>query len=270
MIFATDLDRTLIYSESFLAETKSIYRNIEIYKEKPISYISLKTYELLHMLHEMAHVVPVTTRNYEQYHRIEVFKGSLEPELYVINNGGTIYYHQQEDKKWTDEIRRQIEAMPVSYDEVLEAFLKRYKGYVERYKKSDELIWLVLGDKDQIDWEAVKLFEETFSPLGWRIDVNGRKIYLYPHFINKWAAVQYIKTKYWNEAVIAAGDSLFDYEMVHKADYGMVPKASWIEQDCLEYVHSTKQTGLEASEEILQAALSIVKEEQAEKKKFSL
>lgn len=255
MILATDLDRTLIYSERFLETVKTSYQQIEIYQDRPISYISLKALMLLDKLARCAHIVPVTTRSLEQYHRIEVFKGNRKPEIYVVNNGGTIYYQGKEDEAWSNQIKAQIKAMPVGYEEALAAFLSQYKGPVERYKKSDDLIWLVLGDASHIDFEAVKVFEKQYAESGWRIDVNGRKIYLYPHFINKWAAVRYIKEHYWQEEVIAAGDSLFDYEMVHRADYGIVPKEAWIEKQCGQEVRITQKPGLEAAEEILAFAL---------------
>lgn len=263
MIFATDLDRTLIYSERFLEEGQTMpYRDVEIYKEKPISYISERAFELLKGLYKVAKVIPITTRNYEQYHRIELFKEALVPEIYVINNGGTIYMHGKEDSRWHQHIINQIDAMPVDYDEALRVFLESYKGPVERYKKSDDLIWLVLGESNQIDFESVRQFERKFKKAGWRIDVNGRKIYLYPEFINKWSALEYIRTYYYQEKIMAAGDSLFDYEMVHQSDYGIVPKASWIEPDCMAHITITQHQGLAAAEEILEAALIKAKKEQ--------
>ena len=150
--------------------------------------------------------------------------------------------------------------MEVGYDEVLESFLKSYKGPVERHKKSDDLIWLVLGDKEHIDWQAVEAFKAQFESAGWKIDVNGRKIYLYPEFVNKWAAVDYVRKQYGKgEKVIAAGDSLFDYEMVHQADYGVVPKQAWIEEECKPGIQITSHMGLEAAEDLLAFALEKVK-----------
>lgn len=269
MIFATDLDRTLIYSNKFLNEAGSPYKSIEIYKEKPISYISLKSLELLTKIKQKAHIIPVTTRNYEQYHRIEVFKGELAPELYIINNGGTIYIQGKEDIYWKQHIENQIRALKRGYDEVLHYFLESYKGTIERHKKSDELIWLILGDQNQIDWEAVKAFEAHYAKWGWKIDVNGRKIYLYPEFINKWDAINYVRNTYFvGENIIAAGDSLFDYEMVHHAKWGIVPKGSWIEINCKPSILRTSNEGLQAGEEILENVLEIIDSQKVIKKKY--
>lgn len=259
MIFATDLDRTLIYSNKFLDEATMPYKSIEIYKEKPISYISLEALKLLKVVHQKTKIIPVTTRNYEQYHRIEVFKDELTPDVYIINNGGTIYVQGTEDAYWKLHIDSHIEALKKGYNEVLDYFLESYKGPIERYKKSDDLIWLILGDKNQIDWETVKAFEAHYARWGWKIDVNGRKIYLYPEFINKWDAVDYVRNTYFTgENIIAAGDSLFDYDMVHGAKWGIIPKGSWIEDKCKPSIRVTSNEGLMASEEILKTVIQII------------
>ena len=48
MIVFSDLDRSIIYSNKFL-NADSKYANIEIYREKEISYISLDTINLINM-----------------------------------------------------------------------------------------------------------------------------------------------------------------------------------------------------------------------------
>ncbi len=68
--------------------------------------------------------------------------------------------------------------------------------------------------------------------------------------------------------ILAAGDSLFDYEMVTKADFGAVPKGSWLEQNITstknqKEIYITQRAGLAAAEDLLAYAL-----EQVEKIKF--
>ncbi len=261
MIFASDLDRTLIYSDKFLQSADCKYRLVEIWEEKPISYMSLEAIELLKRLHQVADIVPITTRNYQQYKRIEVFSEILQPELFVVNNGGSIFYREKEDEAWNLHIRRQIESLSLTYDEAMSYFLSCYKGVIKSYRKSDELIWLIIGERDHIDQEGIQAFWQYAKDKGWRIDVNGKKIYLYPNCVNKWAAIAYIKEKYYNKAVIGAGDSLFDYELVHQADYGIVPKGAYIQESCGPHITFTRQEGLRAAEDILSYALSCVMQE---------
>ena len=258
MIFATDLDRTLIYAERFLEGYDQDTLNIEVFKEKPISYISSKALRLLKELDKVATVIPITTRNREQYKRISIWGEHIEPRIYVVNNGGTIFIEGKEDLIWNEKIKQQLSVLTLSYEEVLRLFLSFYKGPIERYKKSDELIWVVLGDKNHMDWEAIKDFQRQVEGAGWKIDVNGRKIYLYPTCIRKWEALRYIKMNYLNEEVLAAGDSLFDVEMIHQAEFGVVPKGASIEERCRENIYCTNRGGIGAAEDILSYALEKV------------
>lgn len=258
MIFATDLDRTLIYAERFLESYDRETLNIEIFKERPISYISVEALKLLKELDKVATVIPITTRNKEQYERIGIWGEHIKPQIYVVNNGGTIFVEGKEDLIWQEKIKKQLHALTLSYEEALSLFLSLYKGPIERYKKSDELIWLVLSDKNHIDWNAVKDFRRQVETHGWRIDVHDRKIYFYPACISKWEALRYIKMNYLNEGIIAAGDSLMDVEMIHGAEFGIVPKGATIEAACEENIYRTNQMGLGAAEDILSYALKKV------------
>lgn len=262
MIFATDLDRTLIYSHLFLDEADCEYELIEKKGEKPIAYMSKKAIGLLEELHTKAHIIPITLRNETEFHRIDLFKKNIVPEIFVTNNGGTIYYKGQEDKSWTNHINEQMVKMPISHEKIKGQFLNHYHGLIEKEVNCGNLIWLFMGERDHIDYEAVQSFESTFKDTGWRIDVSGRKIYVYPYFVTKWCALSYIKENYFKEEIFAAGDSIFDMEMVEKADYGMIPKASYIEEQIKDHVMITNHKGMRAAEDILAKVIEIVEEKE--------
>lgn len=271
MFFATDLDRTLIYSQLFIEEANCEYGLVETYNGKEISYMSLEATILLKELSELAPIVPITTRNHQQYKRIELFQETICPELYVVNNGGTIFYKGKEDERWNTYIKKQIQSLALSYNEALNLFLNYYKKPIKGYNKSDQLIWVIIGEKNHIDEEAILIFQSMSESSGWKIQVNGKKIYLYPECINKWAALVYIQRHYYQERIIAAGDSIFDYQMVHEADYGIVPKAAYIEDNCKEQVHITRASGLKAAVEILSYAIErVVQEKQVIEKQCNV
>lgn len=73
MIVFSDLDRSIIYSNKFL-NADSKYTNIEIYREKEISYISLDTINLIKQIQYYGMFIPTTTRTVEQFKRIEFNK----------------------------------------------------------------------------------------------------------------------------------------------------------------------------------------------------
>jgi len=152
-----------------------------------------------------------------------------------------------------------MNALSISHEAIKERFFDCYKGVVEKTVNCGNLVWLFMGQKEQIDEEGIVSFEKQFAYEGWRIDVSGRKIYVYPHFVTKWQAACYIQKKYYKEPIFAAGDSIFDREMVEKADYGMIPKNCYIEQVVSENVMISQYGGLRAAEEILDTALTFTK-----------
>ena len=70
IILNTDLDNTIIYSYKHDIGNDKI--NVEIYKEKQISFITRKTYSLLKKLNKDILIVPTSTRTIEQYNRINL------------------------------------------------------------------------------------------------------------------------------------------------------------------------------------------------------
>ena len=74
--------------------------------------------------------------------------------------------------------------------------------------------------------------------------------------------LSYIKENYFKEEIFAAGDSIFDMEMVEKADYGMIPKASYIEEQIKDHVMITNHKGMRAAEDILAKVIEIVEEKE--------
>lgn len=264
MIFATDLDRTLIYAKRFLEDFEGEAVNIEIYKGEAFSFISKKALELLISLHQKAIVIPVTTRNLEQYNRIQIFKEYIQPKYHIVNNGGSIFIEGKEDLRWKHLLEAQLESLTMSYDEALKVFFSCYKGPIQRYKKSDNLIWVVWSERDHIDLEGIQACKKVIYKAGWTIDITEYKIYIYPRCISKWEAVRYIHANYIKDEVLCAGDSLFDKEMVENGNIGVIPRESWLHKNLNEKVkkpniHITSTTGLLAGEEILSLALKYCK-----------
>ena len=88
MMFASDLDGTLIYSKRrFGEETLNVsVRNVEVYNGREISFMTEKAIALLRELSDEMMFVPVTTRTVEQYNRSRYFmkKSVLHTRLLVM------------------------------------------------------------------------------------------------------------------------------------------------------------------------------------------
>ena len=79
MLFASDLDRTLIYSPRTFdgEELKEEVCSVEIYENKPISFMTKNALMMLKELTKRLLFVPVTTRTKLQYLRIHLFQKRL-------------------------------------------------------------------------------------------------------------------------------------------------------------------------------------------------
>ena len=96
MVFATDLDRTMIYSRSFV--TKDNMEYLAMFPDGQVSnFMTKKAYELLNELKKRMFVVPCTTRSLEQFTRLIQFR---DCEYAICDNGATILHNGKINKQW--------------------------------------------------------------------------------------------------------------------------------------------------------------------------
>ena len=93
-ILFTDLDNTLIYSRKTFIEDKI---NVEIYNGEEISFMSKYSNELLCKLSAHLLIVPITTRTYTQYKRINL---GILPEYVLCANGGILLKNGIISEEW--------------------------------------------------------------------------------------------------------------------------------------------------------------------------
>ena len=96
-VFASDLDQTLIYSNRWIEGKEDIVKCIEIYEEKPLSFMLLDEIEELKEIDKKHNFIPVTTRTRVQYERIKL---PVTPRYAVVANGATILIDGEVDKTW--------------------------------------------------------------------------------------------------------------------------------------------------------------------------
>ena len=92
-ILFTDLDNTLIYSKKTDIKKRI---SVEVYRGEDNSFMSKYSYELLKKLHERLLIVPVTTRTYMQYERINL---SIVPKYVLCANGGQLLKNDELDNE---------------------------------------------------------------------------------------------------------------------------------------------------------------------------
>lgn len=261
MLFASDLDQTLIYSHRTpmsQAILKQI-RPVEWLEDRYISYMTQNALNKLREISSKVFFVPVTTRTKVQYLRINLHQYGILPQYAVTSNGGTIYYRGLEDLDWTDHIRAGRDLCLAADDLVNEFEKLADPSWVLEGsgKMADDLFYYCLINREKIPLAELAAFKLWVNENNWELSVQGRKLYLVPRNVNKKAAIQYIREREGLEQVIAAGDSLLDLEMLQAADSAIVPAHgelfSLFSQGIgMETLKFTLNTGIEAAEEILE------------------
>lgn len=216
IVFNTDLDNTMIYS--YKHEIGTDKKCVEVYQGREISFVTLKTYELLKRVQEKVLFVPTTTRTVEQYNRINLGIGI--PKYALTCNGGVLLVDGVEDPNWYQE---SLELVALS-----QAELKKAELLLEN---DQNRIFEVRNIRDLFLFTKCNLPKESVDNLRNQLDLaivdvfhNGLKVYVVPKKLSKGNAVIRFRNMVNATKVIVAGDSEFDLSMFAEAMIGLAPK----------------------------------------------
>ena len=214
-ILCTDLDNTIIYS--YKHDIGNEKMNVELYKEREISFISNHTYELLKKVNEEFLIIPTSTRTIEQYERIDLKIGTFKYAL--VCNGSVLLVDGKKDKDWYKESLRLAKPSNLEVKKALEylendkrrTFELRHIEDLFVFTKCDEAETVVNELREYLDKNLVNVFN------------NKEKVYVLPTLLSKGKAIERLRKYLKAEFIIAAGDSEFDISMVEAANVGLVP-----------------------------------------------
>ena len=257
VLFASDLDQTLIYSRNSMGMDVSEDELVEVerYEGKPLSYMTKKSQSELWEINESAFFLPVTTRTQAQYERVTgIFEGQA-PRFAVISNGAVILENGQPIKEWSDGIRQQCVSRKTIITELLPEIERHFsEDWVLKVREADDWFVYLIVDRARFPEDKLDFYTETFKKLGWGMSLQGRKLYFMPESITKAGAMEYIKKRLEASYVIAAGDSLLDLDLLESADYSMLASHGEAVRSAVPvpgHVHKTEKHGIKAGEEIL-------------------
>lgn len=216
-LFCSDLDNTLIYSyKRPIGEDKIL---VETKDGKELSFMSLKSYELLEMIKDKIELIPITTRSLEQYNRIQL-SSQWKPKYALAANGGILLIDGKIERNWYQVSKHLIEPCEKVLNQGI-TLLKEDEHVNFQVRKVDELFVFTKSSKPKKTIENLKkhLNLDLVS-----VHQNGVKVYIFPKGLNKGHALERIKAFLSADFVIAAGDSDFDIPMLQKANLGIYPK----------------------------------------------
>ena len=245
-ILCTDLDNTIIYS--YKHDIGNEKMNVELYKEREISFISNHTYELLKKVKEEFLIIPTSTRTKEQYDRIDLKIGTFKYAL--VCNGSVLLVDGKKDKDWYEESLRLAKPNNLEVKKALEylendkrrTFELRYIEDLFVFTKCYKSETVVNELREYLDKNLVSVFN------------NKEKVYVLPTSLSKGKAIERLRKYLKVEFIIAAGDSEFDISMVEAADVGLVPYGFKSEFNIKSDIYEMGKEGL-FSEQLLSKCL---------------
>lgn len=262
MVFASDLDRTLIYSSKFTQE--NVPSEVVEYKDgEPLSYMTSKAIDILESIRKRVDFIPVTTRTLEQYQRIHLFHGSRQPEYAITSNGGTILINGAIDLEWKTHIDQQMAKEGQDLETVYRLMTPLLnQPWVEKTRIADDVFFYILVYKEDVDFQLIKEWERVLEERNWELIEHGRKIYFIPRCVNKRDALAYIAKKLGAKKIVTSGDSRMDLTMEAISDRFIIPRHGELmaleEWSGNEQVVFTPSEGIQAAEEVIQLAEEIL------------
>ncbi len=225
MIFACDLDQTLIYSRRSMGSVEeSELVPVEKYEGDDLSFMTRTAYSRLRELSREIDFVPTTTRIYEQYERIHGLTDGIRIRYAIVSNGGRVLVDGRTDAGWDGMIREAVRSGAAPGAEAKALFDRMAgDGWVLKERYCDGLFYAIVVDRERIPRGWMEELAGELAAMGWNCSLQGRKVYLVPDPVSKGAAVRYVKELAGASFVFAAGDSLLDESMLRIADAAMAP-----------------------------------------------
>ena len=216
MIFATDLDGTMIYSKRRIAEITNQLTCVEFLNEKPISYMTDSAIEKLKFLLDKIYVIPATTRSTSQFMRVKLFTST---EFAIVANGGIILHNGTIDQDWQKSISSLL--IEYNFEDVLNVFYN-LPNLTSKPTLVDSCFVFAKTDNVVL---VKKILQSKLDKNIWQLSFQGNKVYAIPCKISKGNALKFIYENYLNSnsPIIASGDSNLDLSMLDYSDYALIP-----------------------------------------------
>lgn len=234
MLFASDLDNTLIYSLRHLPEVAD-FICVEHLEGKEQAFMTKASAELLGQINQKMRFVPITTRSVAQYRRIEWPEPCL-PDFALATNGAILLKQGEIDETWWEESQKHLRPWREELHR-MQACLAAMEAFHRSRIVDDSYLFVPCDSSEGI--AAVAQHLQGMTAL--LVQYSGRKIYLLPPGMDKGAALQRLKKRWDVLSAISAGDSMMDLPMLWQADISFVPDKSLMESPKPVSSDSTKE-----------------------------
>lgn len=251
ILFFSDLDSTLIYS-GYPEHTC-----VEYNEAKEVTYMTAQGLNFLKdlLVRKDFVFIPCTLRSYEQTARIGFLKNGNVP-IIICDNGFSIYENGILDKTWDNLMKENLATYPT--DEIksdIEILVSSNSMCCKIKNNRNAFFTLIFENAESANMHYVTI-AKVLKRHKYKLELQGRKIYIIPDFLDKVLAVKYLCKKFNPSLVITAGDSSVDKSFVEEGNQRIIPSHSSLN---IRNTIITKKTGISAGEEILDIVMSLLK-----------
>jgi hydroxymethylpyrimidine pyrophosphatase-like HAD family hydrolase len=228
VIFASDLDHTLVHPVRHLATARSDVSVVEWLDGRPLSYMSTRALSALGELAANHSFIPVTSRSRRQFDRIGPITALCRHGHSICANGATVLSHGAVDQEWAAHIKAKL-ADVASLQETAGVLAMEFgspgpEGWLLRSHTCDDVYWYAVCDARRLPHDVIQRASRSLAPLGWLPILHGRKLYALPRYLTKHAALCYVLEKLpVDEPLVCAGDSQLDEGLLQLADLALAP-----------------------------------------------
>lgn len=244
MIFVSDLDKTLVYSRW----PGNVC--VEYSEGKEVTYMTSRAVEVFREIVDCDKFtfIPCTLRSYEQTARIRLIN-DLKNQILICDNGFSIYRNGILDIEWDKVMSAHLCKYPNK--EVLSNINQCVEANhlpVRKVKDNRSAFFTVIFDDVETAHRYYCLIYSCADERLYDFELQGRKLYVLPKFLDKSLAVDYILSDSSGECVVTAGDSEVDKEFLLRGKYKIIPAHASIQvKDAM----ITPNVGIKAGEDIL-------------------
>ena len=220
VLYASDLDRTLIFSNKFIQEypTDAPYTPVETKDGRVISNMADEVHaKLLHIKdNKNVTFVPVTTRSISEYKRINL---GFTPEYAIMSNGGTILKDGEVMTEWDAYIKSRMNYMQAI--DIINDIEEEMQSVNYKVKMIDNCyLFFKTENPELFDTEVLYLMSKYPD---WEFTRQVGKCYAIPKHFSKQIALRWLYNKLDKPYIVASGDSELDLPMLTLANKAIIP-----------------------------------------------
>jgi hydroxymethylpyrimidine pyrophosphatase-like HAD family hydrolase len=222
-IVATDLDGTVLFSEHSMGRGPDRPAATDLVEIDPYAYMTTTAVAHWTGLAGAGVLVPVTTRSQPQYARLRL--PGAPPPLAIVCNGARLLVGGESDPAWERVVRHRIAGSAAPFATVLDRAntWRDERDFAAVRSVEDFFVYLTVQRREEWLTDFAAEADAWAQGRGWRVSLQGRKLYVLPAVLDKAAAVAEAATRLGAQRVIAGGDSLLDAEMLRSAHLAIRP-----------------------------------------------